>query len=128
MGQSAIHLSVWSACVKTLLRTHLSWVLPVVFLVIVVGVLGWQEGELGSRGAFFGLVENALIALMGEYPDKPVTVTGRVMQLLLFLSGTVVLGAIVGKISSVFVTRALGKEKVLKEYHDHVIICNSVTH
>jgi voltage-gated potassium channel len=90
----------------------------------LIGLLMWSEGAFVSREATWDSLENALISLMGEYPDKPKTTSGRVAQLLLLVFGTFTFGAIVGKVSSVFVTHALVKEKALKQFSDHIIICN----
>lgn len=93
-------------------------------LVGLITLLLWSEGALASREAAWEVLENAIITLMGEYPDKPHTITGRVLQLLLLVFGTFAFGAIVGKISSFFVTRALWQEKAVKHFNDHIIICN----
>jgi voltage-gated potassium channel len=93
-------------------------------LVFLIVLLLWSEGAFTSGEAVWETLENAIIVLMGEYPDKPQTITGQVLQLLLLLFGTFAFGAIVGRISSFFVTRALLQEKALKHFNDHIIICN----
>ncbi len=90
----------------------------------LVGLLLWSEGAWTSKEATWEVLENAIITLMGEYPDKASSLTGRVIQILLLIFGTFAFGAIVGKISSFFVTRALQQEKVMKPFKDHIIICN----
>ncbi|MEP0930515.1 MULTISPECIES: NAD-binding protein [Cyanophyceae] len=70
------------------------------------------------------MLENIVITLMGEYPDKPRSPIGRVLQLLLLISGAFIFGAISGKISSIFVTRALRSETSVSVFQDHIIICN----
>ncbi|GAX36064.1 putative potassium channel protein [Nodularia sp. NIES-3585] len=97
-----------------------------VFLLLVglTTLLLWSEGALGSRKATWEALENAIITLMAEYPDKPQTILGRILQLLLLVFGTFAFGAIVGKISSFFVTRALLQDKAVKYFQDHIIICN----
>ncbi|TVP67445.1 MAG: potassium transporter [Leptolyngbya sp. LCM1.Bin17] len=92
-------------------------------LLVVVGLMVWQEG-MASGQRPWEVLENIFITLMGEYPDKPRTPTGRVLQLMLLASGTFVFGAISGKISSVFVTRALRQESTLNTFQNHIIICN----
>ncbi|WAL60718.1 potassium channel family protein [Thermocoleostomius sinensis] len=99
----------------------------IALLSLLVGLilsLLWSEGALTSSEGAWDVLENALITLMGEYPDKPKTIAGQVLQLLLLIFGTFAFGAIVGKISSVFVTRALRQEKAVKQFNDHIIICN----
>ena len=93
-------------------------------LITVIILLLWSEGAFGSREAAWELLENSIIVLMGEYPDKPRTFAGQILQLILLVFGTFVFGAIVGRISSFFVTRALQQEKVVKQFKDHIIICN----
>ncbi|WOD41288.1 potassium channel family protein [Nodosilinea sp. E11] len=87
----------------------------------VVALLLWQES--GSSG-FWAVLENIVITLMGEYPDKPRSSLGRVLQLLLLISGTFIFGAISGKISSIFVTRALRSETTVSLFNNHIILCN----
>jgi voltage-gated potassium channel len=47
-----------------------------------------------------------------------------VVQLLLLIFGTFSFGAIVGKISSIFVTRALTQKIAMTSFRDHIILCN----
>jgi voltage-gated potassium channel len=102
--------------------TFLVLIAATLLLVSLVSLLVWSEGTGAST--FWEVLENAIITLMGEYPDKPHTITGRILQLLLLVFGTFAFGAIVGKISSVFVTHALQQEKFVKAFNDHIIICN----
>jgi voltage-gated potassium channel len=95
-----------------------------VLLLGLITLLLWSEGTFASRNAAWESLENALITLMGEYPDKPKTIVGRVVQLLLLVFSTFAFGAIVGKISSFFVARALQQENAVKQFNDHIIICN----
>lgn len=74
--------------------------ISVVFLLGLVALLLWSEGTFASREAAWESLENAIITLMGEYPDKPKTIVGRIIQLLLLVFSTFAFGAIVGKISS----------------------------
>lgn len=90
----------------------------------VVGLLVWQEGQGADGTAPEEVLENIVITLMGEYPDKPRSPVGRVLQLLLLISGTFIFGAISGKISSIFVTRALRSETSVSVFQNHIIICN----
>ncbi|TVQ07613.1 MAG: potassium transporter [Leptolyngbya sp. DLM2.Bin27] len=90
-------------------------------LASVVALLLWQEG---SRSGPWEVLENIVITLMGEYPDKPRSPVGRVLQLLLLISGTFIFGAISGKISSIFVTRALLPETTVSLFSNHIILCN----
>ncbi|PSR16607.1 hypothetical protein C8255_17000 [filamentous cyanobacterium CCP3] len=98
--------------------------ISVVLLVGLIALLLWSEGTFASKGAAWESLENAIITLMGEYPDKPKTIVGRIVQLLLLVFSTFAFGAIVGKVSSFFVTRALQQENAVKQFNDHIIICN----
>ncbi len=93
-------------------------------LAAVVGLLLWQEGRGANGITPWEVLENIVITLMGEYPDKPKSPVGRVLQLLLLISGTFIFGAISGRISALFVTRALRSETALSVFRDHIIICN----
>lgn len=113
-----------------ILSKNSPWRLPLflslafLFLCAVVGLLIWDEVIIVSQRSSWEVLENVIITLMGEYPDKPTTVLGRILQLFLLVFGTLVFGTIVGKISSFFVTRALAEEKLMKEFTNHIIICN----
>jgi voltage-gated potassium channel len=98
--------------------------ISVVLLLGLITLLLWSEGTFASRGVVWESLENAIITLMGEYPDKPKTIVGRIVQLLLLVFSTFAFGAIVGKVSSFFVTRALQQENAVKQFNDHIIICN----
>ncbi len=93
-------------------------------LTSLVGLFSWSEGAFVSRDTTWVALENALITLPGKYPDRPRTLTGQVLQLLLLIFGTFVFGAIVGKVASVFVTRALAQEEWVKRFQNHIILCN----
>ncbi|AFY62047.1 TrkA family potassium uptake protein [Synechococcus sp. PCC 6312] len=92
-------------------------------LVGLVGLLLWTEGAT-SQDQAWELLENVIITLLGEYPDRPKTLTGQVLQLLLFIFGTFVFGAVIGRVSSFFVMRSLQRKTIMKQFQDHIIICN----
>ncbi|MBT4816054.1 MAG: potassium transporter, partial [Lentisphaerae bacterium] len=101
------------------LRAALIWGVLVCLLAGTVALL--LVAERADR-PFWETLENAVIVLMGEYPDRPASHAGRVLQLLLLVFGTLVFGAIIGKVSSLFVTHALRKESAVKPFSDHIII------
>ncbi|MBE9135878.1 NAD-binding protein [Nodosilinea sp. LEGE 07088] len=107
---------------KHRLQPRLIALIVVSMLAIAVSLLLWQES--GPISPPWEVLENIVITLMGEYPDKPKSPLGRVLQLLLLISGTFIFGAISGKISSIFVTRALQSETALSIFKDHIILCN----
>ncbi len=106
------------------LQLILAVLVGLLLLLGVMGLLMWSEGVFTSQQGFWEVLENALITLMGEYPDKPKTPMGRVLQLFLLIFGTFLFGTIIGKISSLFVTHALAKERQMKTFYNHIIICN----
>lgn len=95
-----------------------------VTLIALITLLLWSEGGLTSKAALWEVLENSLIALLGEYPDEPRTITGRVIQLFLLIVGTLGFGAVIGTSSSFFITRALLEEKPMTDFQDHIMICN----
>lgn len=95
-----------------------------VAVALLVAVVSLFIASEGRQEPVWAVLENVVITLMGEYPDKPQTPFGRVLQLLLLVSGTFIFGAISGKISSIFVTRALSQTSTLKIFQNHIIICN----
>lgn len=108
-------------------NNRLTFIVASVLVILLLGLITlllWSEGTFASRDAVWDSLENAIITLMGEYPDKPKTIVGRVVQLLLLIFGTFAFGAIVGKISSFFVARALQQENAMKQFSDHIIVCN----
>ena len=113
---------------KLKLKKRLNLILIILLILgIFIGLiflLLWSEGALNSTAVAWEAIENSIIALMGEYPDKPNTIAGRIIQLFLLVFGTFAFGAIVGKISSFFVTRALLQEEKMTNFEDHIIICN----
>lgn len=92
-------------------------------LVGLVGLLLWIEGA-NSQDQAWELLENVIITLLGEYPDRPKTLTGQVLQLLLFIFGTFAFGAVIGRISSFFVINSLERKTTMGQFRDHLIICN----
>ncbi|MBE9113686.1 NAD-binding protein [Nodosilinea sp. LEGE 07298] len=109
---------------KRKLRQRLIALTVALTLAGVVGLLVWQEGRGADGTAPEEVLENIVITLMGEYPDKPKSPVGRVLQLLLLVSGTFIFGAISGRISALFVTRALRSETHVSVFQNHIIICN----
>jgi voltage-gated potassium channel len=93
-------------------------------VLLAVGLYLGSEGVLQQPSFFWEALENALIALMGEYPERPHTVFGRILQLVLLILGTGLFGAWIGAISSLFVTHALTHSSKMKPLHDHIIVCN----
>ena len=106
--------------------SHLSILILVVIALFLVAVfiVYKQEKALSPELTYFEELENSMIVVMGEYPDKPRSVSARIFQLVLLGFGVLLLGTVVGKISSIFVTHALKTGRKMKKYNDHIIICN----
>jgi voltage-gated potassium channel len=98
--------------------------LPVA-VILLAALLMYGSEHFSEKGVgFWTIVERILIVLMGEYPEQPITVAGRIVQLIVLMLSTVLVGAIFGKISSVFVGNLLRKEGKMKTYKDFVVVCN----
>jgi voltage-gated potassium channel len=99
-------------------------------IILVLGLLSlifmkyWFEIGSNPNAGLWDALENSFVVLTGEYPSRPSSLGGRIVQLILLIFGTLIFGAIVGKISSFFVTKALNKEKFVGNFNDHIIICN----
>jgi len=106
------------------MKVSLPLISAFVSLLGIIGLLILYEVFLIPEQSLWDVLENVLITLMGEYPEKPRSVIGRVLQLLLLIFGTFIFGTFVGKISSFFITSALAKEKKMKQFKNHIIICN----
>ncbi|URR34741.1 NAD-binding protein [Thermosynechococcus sp. HN-54] len=96
----------------------------IAILVLLIGAFLWSEEALQSPRQAWETLSNALITLVGEYPDRPRTLPGQVLQLLLLLFGTFAFGALIGKFSSYFVTQALAQTLPMKSFSNHIIVCN----
>lgn len=105
-------------------KKWLALCVPIALVLGLIVLLAFLEGAFSGLGSLLAVLEGAIITLMGEYPDPASTVGGRLVQLLLLISGTLVLGTIVGKISSLFVTHALHRDVSMKKFNNHIIICN----
>jgi hypothetical protein len=62
-------------------------------LISLIGLLLWSEEALTNREVAWETLTNAIITLMGEYPDKPRSFLGQILQLLLLIFGTFVFRA-----------------------------------
>ncbi|WP_297041116.1 hypothetical protein [Thermosynechococcus sp. OHK43] len=96
----------------------------IAILVLLIVAFVWSEEALQSPSRAWEALSNAIITLVGEYPDRPRTLLGQVVQLLLLLFGTFAFGALIGKFSSYFVTQALAQTLAMKSFSNHIIICN----
>ena len=98
----------------------------VIFFILVVGIFfAYQQEKVVSPDiTFIDVIENTIIAMLGEYPDKPHSFIARVLQLMWFAFSVVIFGLVVGKISSLFVTYSLNQRDKMKDFQNHIVICN----
>ncbi len=97
--------------------------LPIVVVLAFSAMMFFSMCFQGSSPNYFEVLERILIVLMGEYPDPPATVFGRVLQLALLLFSTVLVGGIVGKVSAFFVARSLRGDMGMKKWKRFVVVC-----
>jgi voltage-gated potassium channel len=93
---------------------------------LTIGVLAayTQEKAVTPNITIIDILENTIVAMLGEYPDKPHSLTARGLQLVWFVCSVVIFGGVVGKISSIFVTYSLKQGNRMKESKSHIVICN----
>jgi hypothetical protein len=75
-----------------------------------------QEKAVTPDITLIDILENTIVAMLGEYPDKPHSFIARALQLLWFIFSVVIFGLVVGKISSVFVTYSDTVKSKMKTY------------
>jgi voltage-gated potassium channel len=100
--------------------------LALVFIFLTIGVLVayTQEKAVTPNITIIDILENTIVAMLGEYPDKPHSLIARGLQLVWFVFSVVIFGVVVGKISSIFVTYSLKQGNRMKEFKSHIVICN----
>ena len=98
----------------------------VIFFILVVGIFFayQQEKAVSPDITFIDVIENTIIAMLGEYPDKPHSFIARALQLMWFAFSVVIFGLVVGKISSLFVTYSLKQREKMEDFKNHIVICN----
>lgn len=106
-------------------RKAFVWIL-IVLVILAAGIYFayQQEKTVSPDITFIDVVENTIIAMLGEYPDKPHSLIARGLQLLWFAFSVVIFGLVVGKISSLFITYSLKQRDKMKSFENHIVICN----
>jgi voltage-gated potassium channel len=108
-------------------RRHYLWILIGTILVVLfllsTLVLYHFEHKVNSELTFFDAFRVVLVFFLGEYGDTPQTVVGRVISILLFIVGIMIVATLIGKIASVFVGIKM-EVKVPKGIERHIIMCN----
>ena len=112
---------------KDFLRKHnylMLVVLPLIFIFSVIIIFYFSEKTANPNLHFLEVFERAIITITGEYPDTPLTPLGRLLQLIMLVFGVLLLGTIIGKVSSFFVVNSLKKGNIVKKFKKHIIVCN----
>lgn len=122
----AVFDSVKKSMKKKLRLHHLIFIILAVICLYLFGIfiIYLQEKDVSPEVTYFDELENSVIVVMGEYPDKPRSITARILHLILLAFGVLLFGTVVAKISSVFVTHALNTRRKMKKFKDHIIVCN----
>ncbi|RME02194.1 MAG: potassium channel protein, partial [Calditrichaeota bacterium] len=112
--------------IKKLLYEH-PWSVIAVFLatffLLSITILYHFEKTTNPQLTFFDAFRIVLVYFLGEYGDTPATEMGKVISLLVFLFGILVVATIIGKITSMFV-KMKWEVKMPKDMENHIIICN----
>lgn len=111
---------------KHLLQRHF-WrsvgVFLLVFFLCSVFLLYQFEREFNPELTVFDAFRIVLVFFLGEYGDTPVTEIGKLMSLVLFILGIVVVAALIGKIAATFVELKM-EVNMPKGVENHIVICN----
>ena len=114
------------AKLSKIFRQHPWYAVTAVVLIFFIGsifILYRCEKPLSPDLTIFDSFRIALIFLFGEYGDTPKTELGRVISVILFLLGIVVVASLIGKIASVFVNLKM-ERRMPQKLDQHIVICN----
>ncbi len=111
---------------KKIYKLRIQLVILLILLAVTIGVYVayTQEKQVTPSITITDVIENTIVAMLGEYPDPPHSPVARELQLLWFIFSVVIAGVVIGKISSIFVTYSLKQRSKMKEFKDHIVICN----
>lgn len=111
---------------KKFLRNHLEIslaLLLILFFLCSVFIIYHFERQPNPDLSVFDAFRIVLVFFLGEYGDEPQTFVGKVMSVVLFILGIVVVGAFIGKIASIFVELKM-EVKMPRELESHIVMCN----
>ncbi len=94
-----------------------------IFFTFSVVVIYQAERVYDKTLTMFDAFRIVLVFFLGEYGDTPKTEVGKVLSVLLFVLGIVVVAAFIGKIASFFIEMKL-EVKMPKGMERHIVICN----
>jgi voltage-gated potassium channel len=81
------------------------------------------EREYDPDLTFLEAIRIVLVFFLGEYGETPMTAVGKIISVVLFITGIAIVATLIGKIASVFVGLKL-EVKMPKGIENHIIICN----
>lgn len=94
----------------------------------LLGTLGLHLVERGSNPAFNTIPESlwsVWVLLFSGLDDQPTTTPGRVLVMLVLISGVGLVGLFTGTVASVLVEQQLRRREVANfEMEDHLVLCN----
>ena len=93
------------------------------FFLLSVFLIYHFERQYDPSLNLFDAFRIVLVFFLGEYGDTPKTEVGRVLSVILFLLGIVVVAALIGKIASIFVEMKV-EVKMPKGMKRHIVMCN----
>jgi len=112
--------------VKHLFRRHpwlfVACILIVIFIIATFIIYNFEKQE-NPELTFFDAFRIVLVFFLGEYGDTPQTIVGKVISILLFIVGIVIVATLIGKIASIFVGMKM-EVKMPKGIESHIIVCN----
>lgn len=111
---------------KDMLQRHF-WstvaILLIVFFLFSVIVIYYAERKYDKTLTPFDAFRIVLVFFLGEYGDTPKTQAGKILSVVLFILGIVVVAAFIGKIASIFIELRM-EVKMPKGMERHIVLCN----
>ncbi len=96
----------------------------IVFFLFSVVLIYHFERIYDKTLTLFDAFRIVLVFFLGEYGDTPKTLIGKILSLILFLLGIVVVAAFIGKIASIFVEMKMEVKMPKGGMERHIVICN----
>ena len=95
----------------------------VILFFAAVFTLYFVERQVNPQLTIFDSFSMVLVFLLGEYGETPHTEAGRVISLIVFMFGILVVATIIGKITAFFVKWKM-EDTMPKQLENHIVICN----
>ncbi|GAK51762.1 ion transport 2 domain protein [Candidatus Moduliflexus flocculans] len=94
-----------------------------VFVLASVFVMYHYERYSGEDISVFDAFRIVIVFFLGEYGETPHTLVGRVLSLVLFVLGIVVVAAFIGKFASFFIEMNM-EVRMPQDLECHIVICH----